>query len=98
MKKKGNCYVIWSLSLLTDELCLWKMMKRKAFLLKPKHQCHLSQWGEWANGAQLWKERRLLYESTFIAIDKWILTLKMVDREAFLMKPKHQCHLSLSGE
>ena len=35
-------------------------MEREAFVMKPKHQCHLSQWGEWLYGAQSWKERRLL--------------------------------------
>ena len=29
-----------------------KMMEREAFLMKPKHQCNLSQWGEWVYGAQ----------------------------------------------
>ena len=27
-------------------------------------------------------------------IEKWTLILKVVEREGFLMNPKHQCHLS----
>ena len=71
----------WTLTLKNDG--------KKSFLMKPKHQYHLSQQGESVNGAQSWKERRLLCESVFIPIDKWTLTLKMMEREAFLMKPKH---------
>ena len=47
------------------------MVERKSFQIKPKHQCHLSQWGEWVCGAQSWKERGLNYESVFVPIDKW---------------------------
>ena len=75
-----------------------KMMERKVFLVKPKHQCHLSQWGKWVYGTQSWKEKRLLCEFVFIPIYQWILNLKLMEKEAFLMKPKHQCHLSLWGE
>ena len=62
--------------------------------MKPKHQYHLSQWGECVYGAQSLKERRLLMESVFIPIEKWTIILKMAKREVFLMKPKHQYHLS----
>ena len=72
-------------------------MERKVFLTKPKHQCHLSQWGEWVYGAQSWKEKRLLCESVFILIGKWTLT-KNDGKKDFLMKSKHQCHFSLRGE
>ena len=64
------------------------------FSYETKALIHLSQWGKWAYGAQLWKEKRLLHESMFIKIDRWTLILEMVGREVFLMKPKHQCHLS----
>ena len=67
-------------------------MEREACFMKPKYQCRLSQRGEWVYGAQSRKERRLLCESMFVPIDKWNLTLKMTEREAFLMKPKHQSH------
>ena len=35
------------------------MMKREAFLVKPKCQCHLPQWGEWVYGAQSWKKKKI---------------------------------------
>ena len=34
----------------------------------------------------------------FVQIDKQTLILKMVEIDVFLMKPKHQYHLSLWGE
>ena len=74
------------------------MLKRDAFLTKLKPQYHLSQWGECIYGAQSWKERRLFCESVFVEIDQQTLTLKMVGSDVFLMKPKHQCHLSWWGE
>ena len=121
------------------------MVEREVLHMKPNHQYHLSQWGECVYSAPSWKEKRLLYESTFIPIGQnlivktverevlpmklniniiypneenvfmelnhetkedyyvnpcfilieWrTLILKMVEREVFLMKPKHQCHLS----
>ena len=69
-----------------------KMIEREAFLTKPKHPYHLSQWGEWVYGSSPWKEWILLCESMFILINRWALILKMVEKEAFPMKPKHQCH------
>ena len=63
--------------------------------MKPKHQYLLSHWGECAYDAQSWKERGLLSESMFIPIERRTSNVKMVIREVFLMKPKHQCHLSL---
>ena len=71
------------------------MVEREAFLMKPNHQCHLSQRVKWVYGAQSWKETRLLYESMFVLIDMWSLILKNgKKKKAFLMKLKHQCHLS----
>ena len=32
------------------------MVGRKAFFTKPKHQCHLTQWGEWGYDSQSEKE------------------------------------------
>ena len=46
------------------------MVGQKAFLMKPKHQCHLSQWGGWVYGSQSKEERRLLWESMFVPIKK----------------------------
>ena len=68
------------------------MAERDVFLMKPKHQYHLSQWGECVYGAQSWKERRLLCESMFIPIERRTSILKLVIRKAFIMKPKHQYH------
>ena len=59
-----------------NEPQLQKMVRREAFPLKPKHQCHLSQWVEWAYGAQSWNEMRLLCESMFVSIDGQTLILK----------------------
>ena len=47
-----------------------KMVESDVFLLKPKHQNHLSQQVECDYGAQSWKERRLLCESMFILIER----------------------------
>ena len=66
------------------------MAEREVFLMKPKHQYHLSQWKECVYGAQSWYERRLLCEFMFIPIEKRTLILKMAEREVFLMKPTHQ--------
>ena len=75
-----------------------KLVIREAFLVKPKHQYHSSHRGECVYDSQSWKERRLLCESTFIPIERWTSILKMAIREVFLMKPKHQYHLSQWGE
>ena len=32
------------------------MVENEVFLMKPKRQYHLSQWGECVHGAQSWKE------------------------------------------
>ena len=64
------------------------MVKREAFLMKPKHQCQLSQWVEWVYRAQSWKERRLLCESIFVLVDKWTLILKNGGKKSFLNETK----------
>ena len=74
------------------------MKEREVFDMKPKHQYHLSKWGDCVYGAQSWKEKRLLCESMFIPIERWTSILKMAEWEAFPMKPKHQCQLSHRGE
>ena len=68
------------------------MVERDVFLMKLKQQYHLSKWGEWIYGAQSLKERRLLHKSVFIQIKGWTLIIKMVEREVFLTKLKHQYH------
>ena len=75
-----------------------KMVEREAFLMKPKCQYHLAQWAEWVYGTQSWKEMGLLCEVISVQIDGWTLTLKNYGNKTFLMKPKHQCHLSQWGE
>ena len=52
-----------------------KMVEKQVFPMKPKHQNHLSQWGEYDYGAQSWKEKILLCESTFIPIERKTLIL-----------------------
>ena len=46
------------------------MAIKEVFLMKPKHQYHLSQWGERVYDAQSWNEMRLLSESMFIPIKR----------------------------
>ena len=53
-----------------------KMIEKEVFLLKPKHQYHLSQCGECIYGAQSLKKKRLFHESMFIPIDRQTFTLK----------------------
>ena len=76
-------------------ILLLKMVEREIFLMKLKHQYLLSQWGEFVYGAQSLKEGRLLSESMFIPIKRRTSILKMIEREVFPIKPKHQYHLSL---
>ena len=68
------------------------MAIRKVFLMKPKHQYHLSQGRERVYDAQSWNEMRLLCEFEFIPIERRTSILKLVTRVAFLMKSKHQYH------
>ena len=51
------------------------MIEKDVFLMKPKHQYHLSQWGECVYDAQSWNETRLWCEFEFMPIGKWTLTL-----------------------
>ena len=66
--------------------------------MKLKHQYHLSQWGECVYSALSWKKRRLLRESMVVQIVEQPLILKMVEREFFFTKPKHEYQLSQWGE
>ena len=66
--------------------------------MKPKHQNYLSQQGECDYGAKWWKKKRLLCESMFIPIERKTWILKMVDKQVFLMKPKHLNYLSQLGK
>ena len=71
---------------------------KRSFSYEIKASFYLSQWGEWICGTWLLKERRLLCKSVIIAIQRWTLILTMVEREVFLMWPKHQYLLSQWGE
>ena len=87
-EKKWDYYVNPSLFIPIDRRAsILRKVKRKVFLMKPKHQYHLSQWEECVYGAQSWNERGLLCESLFVQIDRRTLILKMVERKFFLMKP-----------
>ena len=66
------------------------MVERDIFLMKQKHQYHLSDCVKGIYGAQSTNKRRLWCESVLISIEKWILILKMAEREVFPMKPEHQ--------
>ena len=66
-----------------------KMVERDVFLMKPKHQNVLSQEGEGVYSGQSRKKRILLYKSMFILIESRTSILKMVEKEDFLMMPKH---------
>ena len=79
-------------------MSILKMVEKQVFFMKSMHQNHLSQWGEYEYGAQSWKERRLFCESLFIPIERRTWILKMVEKQVFLMKPKHRNHLSQQGE
>ena len=71
-----------------------KKVESEVFLMKPKDQNHLSQQGECIYSAQSRKERILLCESMFISTERRTSILKVVEKEIFIMKPKHQNRLS----
>ena len=79
---------------ITIEIWTWilQMAIREVSLTKPRHQYHLSQRWECVYDAQSLNEMRLLYESIFISIERCTSIPKLVIREVFLMKPKHQYH------
>ena len=74
------------------------MVRSEVFLVKPKHQCHLSQWRESIYGSQSWNKRRLLHESIFILIDRLNLILKNDRKWSFSYETKALIHLSEWGE
>ena len=76
-----------------------KMVEARAFLMKPKHYCDLSQRGESVYGTQSWKERWLLPVRIFIpSNEQTLIQRKVVGIKAFLMKPMHHSHLCQWGE
>ena len=92
--------LLWeSVFVQTDEWTLIPtMVEREVFLMKRKHQYHLSQWEEYVYCLQSWKERILLRESMFILIDRWTLILKHCGKWTFFYESKALIHLSQSGE
>ena len=75
------------------------MMERKAFLRKPKHNKHVSQWKEHVYTAQSQEEWSLSWKSKFVLFDEQTLTLrKMVEIKAFLANPTHQYNVSQCGK
>ena len=70
------------------------MGEKEVFLMEPNLEYNLTQWEECVYGAQLLKEKRLLCESMFILVEGWILILKIVKKEVFLVKPNHLYYLS----
>ena len=71
-----------------------KIEEKHIFLMKQKYQNHLSQRREHDNGAQSWKERRLLCESMFIRIERRTWTLKNGGKCSFACETTALIHLS----
>ena len=69
-----------------------KIGNKRSFYYETKASISLIPKGECVYDAQSWKERRLLCESMFIPIEIRTSILKLVIREVFIMKPKHQYH------
>ena len=61
------------------------MVGSEVFLMKPKNQYPLSQWGEYVCSAQSSKEMRLLCESVFFLIGKQILIIKEWQKVKFFL-------------
>ena len=75
-----------------------KLVEKEVFPMKPKHQYCLSQWVECVYAAKSLKERRLLCESMFIAIDRRTLIPKNEGKLSFCYETKASIHLSRWGE
>ena len=70
------------------------MVEREVFLMKPSHQYHLSQRGEWICGAKSLKEKRLLCEFVFIPTDRQTLIPKNGGKCGFSYETKGSILLS----
>ena len=92
---------LWCPIMKRKEIITWILVypnRQKTLILKnggkwsysyeTKASIRLSQWGEWISGARSLKEERLLCESMFMLIERWTLILKLVERVAFLLRPK----------
>ena len=76
-------------------LIIGKMVETKAFLANPKHQCCLSQSGEYDCSANNKKNGDYYeYPSLPHFLDKHWLWGKMVEGKVFLANPKHQSQVS----
>ena len=64
-----------------------KLVVKKAFLIKQKHQRHLSQWGEFVYGAQSWKKKITTCIHVF-HIDRITLVLKKKGKNSFSYQTK----------
>ena len=74
------------------------MVERKAFLANPKHQYHVSQWGEHDCCANN-KKNRDCYEYQSLPISWMNYDYKENGRKkAFLENPKHSYHVAQCGE
>ena len=62
------------------------MVEREVVLMKPKHHFIFPNEENEFMCTQSLKERRLLYESVFISIKWWTLTLKLVEWEVIPIK------------
>ena len=75
------------------------MVEGKAFLANPKHQYHVSQFGEHDCSAHNKKQLGLSQVSKFVSFHGWTLIIgKIMERKASLANPKHQYCVSQYGE
>ena len=68
----------------------------RSFSYETKVSIQLSQRVEKICAAQSLKERRVLCESVFIPIDKQTIILKMVEKKAFIVKPRINAFIPMS--
>ena len=69
-----------------------KIANKRSFSFETKASISLIPTRRMCLRFQAWKERRLLCESMFIAIERRTSILKLVIRKVFIMKPKLQYH------
>ena len=69
-----------------------KIGNKSSFSYEIKALISLIPMGRTCLWCPILNETRLLYESLFIPIERRTSNLKLVTREVFLLKPKHQYH------
>ena len=79
---------------LIDRRTLVLKMVKKSYFYGTKASMSFIPMSRMSLWCQIMKKMRLLYESVFVQIDGRTLILKWKKSEVFLMKPKHQYHLS----